>query len=44
MAAQLPLAEKARRADVVIGNDGTLGELRRKVREYHKAFELIYGG
>ncbi|MDD5629274.1 MAG: dephospho-CoA kinase, partial [Elusimicrobia bacterium] len=32
MAAQLPLAEKARRADVVIGNDGTRGELRRKLR------------
>jgi dephospho-CoA kinase len=44
MAAQLPLAQKARRADVVISNDGSLGELRRKVREYHKAFELIYGG
>jgi dephospho-CoA kinase len=44
LAAQLPLARKARRADVVIGNDGTLGELRRKVREYHRAFELIYGG
>jgi dephospho-CoA kinase len=44
MAAQLPLARKARRADMVIGNDGTLGELSRKVREYHRAFELIYGG
>jgi dephospho-CoA kinase len=44
MAAQLPLAQKARRADVVISNDGTLGELRRKVREYHRAFQLIYGG
>ena len=44
LAAQLPLAEKARRADLVISNDGTLGELRRKVREYHRAFELIYGG
>jgi dephospho-CoA kinase len=44
LAAQLPPEPKARRADVVIGNDGTLGELRRKVREYHRAFELIYGG
>jgi len=44
LAAQLPLAEKARRADLVISNDGTLGDLRRKVREYHRAFELIYGG
>ncbi|MCX5795667.1 MAG: dephospho-CoA kinase [Elusimicrobia bacterium] len=44
MTAQLPLAEKARRADVVIGNDGTRGQLRRTVREYHRAFELIYGG
>jgi dephospho-CoA kinase len=44
LAAQLPPARQARRADVVIGNDGTLGELRRKVREYHRAFELIYGG
>jgi dephospho-CoA kinase len=44
MAAQLPLAQKTRRADVVISNDGGLGELGRKVREYHRAFELIYGG
>jgi dephospho-CoA kinase len=44
MTAQLPLAHKVRHADVVIGNDGTLGGLRRKVRGYHKAFELIYGG
>jgi dephospho-CoA kinase len=44
MAAQLPLGQKARRADVVISNDGSLGELRRKVHEYHRAFELIYGG
>ncbi len=44
MAAQLPLARKARLADVVIPNDGSLGELRRRVRGYHKALELIHGG
>ncbi|MBI5241788.1 MAG: dephospho-CoA kinase [Elusimicrobia bacterium] len=44
MTAQMPLARKARLADVAIGNDGTLGELRRKVRDTHKALELIYGG
>ncbi|MFA6002632.1 MAG: dephospho-CoA kinase [Elusimicrobiota bacterium] len=44
MAAQLPAAEKAARADVVLSNDGTRRGLRDKVREYHKAFELIYGG
>lgn len=44
MAAQLPLARKARLADVVIPNDGTRAELRRLVRGYHRALELIYGG
>lgn len=44
MAAQMPPARKARLADVVIPNDGSLGELRRRVRGYHKALELIHGG
>jgi len=43
-AAQLPLAAKARRADVVIVNDGSRAGLRRRVREYHRALELMYGG
>lgn len=44
LAAQLPQADKARRADAAIANDGTLRELRRKVREYYRAFELMHGG
>lgn len=44
MAAQMPAAEKAARADVVLRNDGTRRELLDQVREYHRAFELIYGG
>ena len=43
-AAQLPLAAKARRADVIIVNDGSRAELRRRVQEYHRALELMYGG
>jgi dephospho-CoA kinase len=44
MAAQLPLAEKARRADVVIPNEGSRADLRRAVREYYQAFGLMHGG
>lgn len=44
MAAQLPLRDKVRRADVVLDNDGSREELRRKIREYHKAFGLMHGG
>lgn len=40
-AAQLSPRLRAARADVVLANDGSRGELRRKVREYQKAFELI---
>ena len=39
--AQLPTARKERKADVVVPNARGRGELRRRVREYQKAFELI---
>lgn len=41
MKAQMPLSSKERLADVVIHNRGGLNDLRRKVREYYRAFELI---
>jgi len=44
LAAQMPLTRKAARADVVIPNDGTRSDLRRKVSEYHQAFQLMHGG
>lgn len=44
VAAQMPQAVKARRADVVIANDGSRGELRGKVREYYRALQLLHGG
>ncbi len=40
IAAQLPAAEKRRRADIVIDNDGTLGELAASAEE---AWEQILG-
>ena len=43
-AAQLPGAVKAARADVVIRNDGSLQDLRRTVKQYQQAFELMSGG
>ena len=36
IAAQLPMAEKARRADVTIMNDGSLEDLRERVAEFWK--------
>lgn len=41
MAAQLPDAAKAARADVVAPNAGPKKEFLRRVREYHKAFTLM---
>jgi dephospho-CoA kinase len=41
MRAQLPAKEKETRADVVLRNDGSLTSLRRSVREYQRAFNLI---
>ncbi len=41
MAAQLPDAVKAARADVVAPNAGSKKEFQRRVREYHKAFTLM---
>lgn len=39
--AQMPMARKERLADIVLPNEGGLGPLRRRVREYQRAFELI---
>jgi len=39
--AQMAEAEKERRADVIVPNAGSLAELRRRVRQYQRAFELI---
>lgn len=44
MAAQWPDAAKAVRADLVVDNDGTRRDLRRKVREFYQAFALIRHG
>jgi len=44
MRAQMPTREKARLADVVIRNRGSLGRLNETVREYSKAFNLIARG
>jgi len=41
MRAQIPLSRKERLGDVVIRNDGNLRGLRRRVAEYHRAFDLI---
>lgn len=41
MAAQLPDAAKAARADVVAPNGGPKNEFLRRVRDYHKAFTLM---
>lgn len=38
---QLPLEVKRSRADVVVDNRGSLKDLKRKVGEYYRAFELI---
>ena len=43
-ALELVSAAKMRRADVAIPNDGTREALRKTIREYHRAFELMYGG
>lgn len=40
-AAQMSQSRRAALADIVIANDGSRKDLRRKAREYHKAFELI---
>lgn len=44
LAAQLPLARKAARADVVVSNEGSLADLSRKIGEYCRAFQLMQGG
>jgi len=41
MRAQLPPGEKEKRADIVLRNTGSLTSLRRSVREYQLAFDLI---
>ncbi|MBI4422771.1 MAG: dephospho-CoA kinase [Elusimicrobia bacterium] len=43
MRAQWPPARKERAADVVLANDGSKDDLRRKVRDYYRAFELLAG-
>ncbi len=44
IAAQMPLSEKARRADFLIVNDGTLRDLREKTLEtWKKMMEMIHG-
>jgi dephospho-CoA kinase len=40
-AAQLSQRSRAARADIVLANDGSRVELRRKVKDYQRAFELI---
>jgi dephospho-CoA kinase len=41
MRAQMPQKRKEALADVILRNDGTRAQLRRRVAEYQKAFELI---
>lgn len=41
MAAQLPSAEKERRADVVVPNDGSRHDFRRRLKAYYEALSLI---
>lgn len=43
MNAQMPERDKKRLADVTVSNEGSANDLRRKIREYYKAFELIHG-
>jgi len=42
LAAQLPEAEKIRRADVCVFNDATPRELEEKITRFYKALKLIY--
>ena len=44
LAAQMPPAQKAARADVVVVNEGNLKHLAKKIREYCRAFQLMHGG
>jgi dephospho-CoA kinase len=43
VAAQLPLARKVEVADYVIENDGTLDQLRARVRDVHEAIVTRFG-
>ena len=42
--AQMPAAEKERRADVVVHNDGSRGEFLRRIKSCQQAFALIQHG
>jgi dephospho-CoA kinase len=44
LAAQLPIEEKARRADYVIRTDGTFEDTNRQVNEVWEALRLVVGG
>lgn len=44
IAAQLPLAAKRSRADLVVDNDETKAELRAKTRAVRAGLDLLYGG
>lgn len=44
VAAQLPLAEKTRMADVTIHNDTTIQKLNDHIHEYYQGINLLYTG